>query len=705
MRKIVMILSVMILALNLNPFGQTFTHAKEDAYDNIASGEYNIIAKALNADSDEASGAAGFINENAVLKINESGVMLTLTVPHNDMAFIEGMQIEGVEATQDGEQWTYKISSLKALLKAQVQYKVPALNMEHDVPFRFSLEGLSDLPVIEEPEEEAPEVEEPEIQEPEVEEPELDEDEDKDKGPVEEEGTELKNGLYTVNAAYLHASKDEASSMGRYLSNPVFLNVQAQKNELTIAINDHQTVTKLTVDGKEPISSKLNGNTRYETFAISNLAEAIVAEVEYQAPFGGSIHYGSATFRIDLALENAKAASADEQPGYGIRADYLNLADGLYSVDAAYINAKNGQNSAMARYLGEKAYISVKEGQAEVYILINDNGTVTKLEVNKQASVDKKVNGKRTLESYVVAPLITEMTGYVEYQAPFNGGTHYGNAEFDIVLNKETIKKEQELPFENEESTEEEDKEQEKPAPEEPKEEKPNEEKPKPEVEKPTVKGYTIDYVVNHATEDEASAADNFFVKPGLLLKKDGKNYLQLTIKNWGMIDWLKVDGKSVTIISEDKDADTATIQFQVSEDLNEILQLSMKVTVPGLYETEHTARLIMDASSLVEDKSGQDYLVQEPSTEDDSVTKPGQSGGNDSTTTPGSSKQEEEGLEKPKFGTNGTVEQTGVEQNTAGAQLNPQTGDNSKILLYSLLLLASMALLAVQYRKRSTVR
>lgn len=673
MKKIVMLVSILVLALN--PFGQLFTHAASGQYDNIKHGEYPITAKALHADSDQPSGAASFLKEDVKLTVNENGIELTFTIPHNPMAFIGGMQIEGVEGVQNGEQWTYKLSTLKQLYNARVQYEVPAMNMNHDVPLRFSLEGLENLPVAE-PEVEQPEPEEPEVEQPEPEQPEVEEPKPETPG--------LTNGFYTVNSAYLHASEDKPSSMARYLSDAIFLNVQDEKVELTIAVNDHKTVTKMTVDGKNPISTKLDGNTRYETFSIDSLDQMVTAKVDYQAPFGNSIHYGNAAFRIDMDLANAKMVDASEQPGYGINAEYLNLEDGLYSISATYLNAKNGQASAMARYLGDRAYISVEEGNAEIYILIKDNGTVTKLTVNDQQVIEQIVNGKNTLESFNMNPTITELVGYAEYEAPFGGGTHYGNAEFNISLNKATLQKEQQLPIENEEPKEE------QPKPETPEPEKPEEPTTKPENPTLPVEGFTIDYVVKHATEDEASAADNFFVKPGVLLKQDGKNYLQITIKNWSMIEWLKVNGKSVTVIEEDKAADTALVQFQIPNDLNEVIQLSMKVVVPGLYETVHDARLVLDESSLIEIETDEDHIIHVPST-DEGDTPPTHVDGDPST--PG---KKDETIQKPDFGTN----DTNVDQSKNDVKSNPQTGDNSKLILYSVLLFSSLVLLAIQYRK-----
>lgn len=650
MKKIVVVLMAFLLALNVN-FLSLPTASAADQNTQLQPGSYDITAKALNADKDEPSGAAGFIKEAAKLIITENGASLTVTVPKNDMATISGMQIEGKEPTKNGEQWTYQLSSVKELYKAKVQYEVPALNMKHDVPFRFKLEGLDRIP-----EQEQPEVEKPEADKPEEEKPETDK-------PENNQKPALKNGHYNIPTAYLHASKDEVSSMGRYLSNPVFVNVKGEQAELTIAVNDHKTVTKLQVAGKNATSTKVDGNTRYETFTVANVQQPITAYVEYEAPYGGSVHKGNATFRVDLDTANAKAAAATDQPGYGI-VEPFKLADGLYAINAAFINAKNGENSAMARYLGDKAYLAVKGGKAEVHFLINDNGTVTQLKVNGQESVSEIINGKQTLKAFKMGELTTELKGYAEYQAPFNGSVHHGKAEFDIALDQASVQKVTQLPIENEAPIEDD------------KENTPKPETPKPEVEKPAVKGFKIDYSIKHATENEASAADKFFVKPGVLLKKDGKNYLQVDINNWSMIGWLKVNGHAVTVVKEDKKADTATVQFQVPTDLNQVVKLSMKVTVPGLYETTHDARLVMDAKSVVEDETGKDYVVQAPSN------------GNDD-------------LEKPEFGTNNSTTQESGKQNVAGAQKNPQTGDKSNVVLYSILLFGSLTLLVIQYRRR----
>src|SRR5699024_7082208 len=127
------------------------------------------------------------------------------------------------------------------MLNADVQYEVPELDMKHDVSFRFSLEGLDDLPIqkkrdeseVEKPEQgededvyedssdsedESEGKENPEEEQPKDDDSNKEETPEKDRESSENEGDSfLENGYYTVGTSYLHASKDEPSSMGRYL--------------------------------------------------------------------------------------------------------------------------------------------------------------------------------------------------------------------------------------------------------------------------------------------------------------------------------------------------------------------------------------------------------------------------------------------------------------------------------------------------------
>src|SRR5690625_7461472 len=68
------------------------------------------------------------------------------------MTKIKGKQVEDIEpkVKEDDEAryMTYKLDSLESELSAQVQYEVPSLEMNDDVSFKFVLEGLDELPIV-----------------------------------------------------------------------------------------------------------------------------------------------------------------------------------------------------------------------------------------------------------------------------------------------------------------------------------------------------------------------------------------------------------------------------------------------------------------------------------------------------------------------------------------------------------------------------
>jgi len=329
MKKFFSILLTLTIAFFTLPFSGNTVLADGKNIADIEDGDYDITAKALHETEDKASGAAGFINEEAVLSIKDGKAQLTITVPKTDGAEITGLQVEGQEPVvnegQDAKDMTYELTNLKSELNAQVQYEVPLFGLDHDVPFRFILEGLDDLPVKEE----------------EATEPEDDDtdgvEEDNDKGNNDsEEGTEpeeepeqdsedsvikLDKGYYTIDASYLRDDNDNKSSMANYLESPVFLEVKDGKVFATITISEDETVTKMQVEGKNAVNKVVDGKKRHETFELDQLDSIINAYVEYQAPFQGDVFEGNADFRISFDKDSVEKSKKSLKPGIDAEQD------------------------------------------------------------------------------------------------------------------------------------------------------------------------------------------------------------------------------------------------------------------------------------------------------------------------------------------------------------------------------------------------
>lgn len=217
--------------------------------------------------------------------------------------------------------------------------------------------------------------------------------------------------------------------------------------------------------------------------------------------------------------------------------------------------------------------------------------------------------------------------------------------------------------------------------------------KPSPKVKKgdnnPSNKGklnpdkaYEIDYVIYKEDADQVSIADDFFKKPGILLEKDGKRYLQVEVTSWSMVDYLKYNGKNVRVISYDKASDIAKVQFEVTGKLTNAIPLDMKITVPGLYSQGHGARLVMFPDTMKEIDPEGHVIYDDTETADEDAEH---SNTGTSNKTP----------EKPEF------DESTDKQGEKPSKMNPKTGDKSQVIIFSSLLLLSLVVLVVQVRRR----
>src|SRR5699024_8142550 len=139
-------------------------------------------------------------------------------------------------------------------------------------------------------------------------------------------------------------------------------------------------------------------------------------------------------------------------------------------------NAKDGSESSMGRYLEDNVFVSFEEGQVFLTITVNNDETVTKLQVDGKDAVETVVDGNKRHETFEFDNLLSLLNAYVEYQAPYQGEIFEGNADFIIALDQESVKaaKASDKPGAVKEDPKED-----------PKEEDPKEEDPMDESEKP----------------------------------------------------------------------------------------------------------------------------------------------------------------------------------------------------------------------------
>lgn len=161
-----------------------------------------------------------------------------------------------------------------------------------------------------------------------------------------------------------------------------------------------------------------------------------------------------------------------------------------------------------------------------------------------------------------------------------------------------------------------------------------------------------VSYKIVEAGKDSVSIADGYFVKPAKYTEENGKNYVELTLREAQYIKALSGPYGAVQVLSDD--GSKRVVKMQVG-DLSKPVALDMHIVVPEeiagmVYDNQHKARAIFDASGI---KSG---------------------GSSESTVGSGVDKEE-----------------------------NPRTSDQTPLALYSVLILGSGAVLFFIWKRRAT--
>ena len=251
----------------------------------------------------------------------------------------------------------------------------------------------------------------------------------------------------------------------------------------------------------------------------------------------------------------------------------------------------------------------------------------------------------------------------------------------------------------------------------------------------------TRDYKVYKEKSNEISYMDQYMEKPARIVEKDGKRYVEITLKSasyWKSFD-LYDNGKRINVetVSEDKSADTKVIRFVEPNNLKELTS-KVHIIVPAInYDNHYTTRIVFDkevtngkgATSGQNNEAGSsDSSTGGSSHSDNGNTTDGSNG-----TTDSGSSTNDGGLSSSNTGTNamsGTASNASsgnsatsatdksnpaFDRNADGSSkdgannmklINPSTSSNEDIMTYALIFGGAVLLLAGSFfiaRKRAT--
>ncbi|HBL6183533.1 TPA: hemin/hemoglobin-binding protein Hbp2, partial [Listeria monocytogenes] len=156
---------------------------------------------------------------------------------------------------------------------------------------------------------------------------------------------------------------------------------------------------------------------------------------------------------------------------------------------------------------------------------------------------------------------------------------------------------------------------------------------------------YTIPFVAKKANDDSNSSMQNYFNNPAWLKVKNGKKMVAMTVNDNKTVTALKTTLagtlQDVKVVSEDKDANTRIVEFEV-EDLNQPLAAHVNYEAPfngSVYKGQADFRYVFDTAKATAASSypGSDETppVVNPGETSPPVTKPDPGTTNPPVTTP----------------------------------------------------------------------
>ncbi|SHG51646.1 NEAT domain-containing protein [Ornithinibacillus halophilus] len=496
------------------------------------------------------------------------------------------------------------------------------------------------------------------------------------------ESTDFEDGEHEINYIILKSDSNDISSAAKSFVKPAKLIVEQGTKIVQIGFKGSSMITELEM---QEVDFEVTRNTEENIGVLEielldgELTDTLFMDMVIDTSlFGGPGIMPHKDVRLflnvdsieDIPEEQLEASIKNEEQSEDENNEEITTDTEYYTIDFAALHAEEEKPSTMAGFMAKTAFVSEQDGKVAVTIGVADQ-TVTKLQLNGQDSVASEVKNATRFETFEFESLPASAEGYVEYQAPFGGDIHYGKADFRMVFDESTVEEAdledqyaneyvpapRPTPGQGEESKEEtteESKENTETTEDDKNVEKETEEVVKEEETKVDPfapdKVYEINYSVKHATEDETSAADQFFVKPAKLLVKDGVNYIQLTVTNSDMIDSLTTENGDVVVVQKNADG-SMVVQFKVDGNLADAITMDMHITVPNMYSMEHSARLFLDLDSQKEIATN-DVKVAESA-------------------------------------------------NNNGITVNPKTGEDTNLLLYVFLLIGSAVPLFMIARKR----
>ncbi|PFS09742.1 cell surface protein, partial [Bacillus thuringiensis] len=348
------------------------------------------------------------------------------------------------------------------------------------------------------------------------------------------------------------------------------------------------------------------------------------------------------------------------------------LKDGEYSIGFKVLKDQTDEISMMNTYTKSPGVLKVKDGKKYVSFTLTNSTWITKFEFEKNGSFvnakvlsENKEQNTRVVE-VEVNDLSKKLNAKVKVDIDSMNYHHFYDVQF--VFDQDSIKA-----LGNQGGND----------------NQGGNNNPRVIVDpKNLVDGqYDITFKVLKDKTDEISKMHDYVVNPAKLIVKDGKKYIEMTLKNSAWITKFQTENKELfadaKVVSEDKNANTRVVQFEV-EDLFKKLNAKVKVDIDEMnYHHFYDVQIQFDTNNI----GALGTIKEEPKNEPENpVTTPKV----DNVKTVGT----------PDFNRNADGQKKKEDtKNDSKKEKNSKTADTAQLGLYMVLLLGSLALLVRKYR------
>ncbi|PET22485.1 cell surface protein [Bacillus cereus] len=721
---------IVAMFLMIFTFVSTLQPLAVQAATKLADGEYSIGFKVLKDTSDEESMMNQYSVSPGTLKVKDGKKKVSFTLTNSSwITKFETEKAGKLVATnvisEDKEKDTrvveFDVEDVEKVLNAKVKVDIDFLNYHHEYDVRIAFDQNSITPIhVEQPNEKEDPANKPDPNEKPDPSQKPDQKPDPDQQP---NSNTITDGAYSIPFKVLKDQTDEESKMNTYMVNPGVLKVENGKKKAIVTlkssslIKNFQTEKDGTFVDAKVVSEDTEKDTRVVEFEVNDLSKKLNTKVfiEMASRNYKQTHDVQLLFEQDKLeqikneekqpevekpeaekpeaekpevekpeVEKPEAEKPEvekpevEKPDENKKTDAETIKDGEYSINFKALKDQTDEISMMNTYTKSPGVLKVKDGKKYVSFTLTNSSWITKFEFEKNGSFvdahviseDKKAD-TRVVE-VEVPDLSKKLNAKVKVDIDSMNYHHFYDIQF--AFDKGSIKPLDSQGGNNNQGGN---------------DNQGENNKPRVIVDPENlVDGqYDITFKVLKDKTDEISKMNDYVVNPAKLIVKDGKKYIEMTLKNSAWITKFQAENNELfadaKVVSEDKNANTRVVQFEV-EDLFKKLNAKVKVDIDEMnYHHFYDVQIQFDTNNI----GALGTIKEEPKNEPKNpVTTPKV----DNVKTVGT----------PDFNRNADGQKKKEDtKNDSKKEKNSKTADTAQLGLYMVLLLGSLALLVRKYR------